>query len=103
MNHHSFWNRQVLMGVASFACVGSATQLPAQTPPPSALSVPSKPTTRNRAEIAPQYKWDFMAIYPSWEAWEAAMKEMQTKMDAFAALKGTLAHGPQAILTAYRA
>lgn len=62
-----------------------------------------KPETRNRAEIPAQYKWDFTAIYPSWDAWEAGMKEMEAKMDAFAALKGSLAQGPAAVLKAYRA
>ncbi len=62
----------------------------------------TKPTTRNRAEIASDYKWDFSAIYPDWAAWEQGMKDMQAKMDAFTALKGTLKDGPAAILKAYR-
>jgi len=61
-----------------------------------------KPATRDRAAIAPEFKWDFSPIYPSWEAWEAGMAEMEAKMDAFAALKGTLKDGPQALLKAYR-
>lgn len=63
----------------------------------------AKPETRVRSEIPAKYRWDFSAIYPSWEAWEAAMKEMEVKMDAFAALKGTLTQGPEAVLKAYRA
>ncbi len=63
----------------------------------------AKPETRVRAEIPAQYRWDFSAIYPSWEAWEAAIKEMEAKMDAFAGLKGTLGQGPQAVLKAYQA
>lgn len=61
-----------------------------------------KPATRDRAEISREFKWDFSPIYPSWEAWESGMAEMKTKMDAFAALKGTLKDGPQALLNAYR-
>ena len=61
-----------------------------------------KPTTRDRAAIPDEFKWDFAPIYPSWEAWEAALAEMNSKMDAFAALKGTLASGPGALLRAYR-
>jgi oligoendopeptidase F len=70
-----------------------------------ALTSPAgaKPETRNRADIPPQYRWDFTAIYADWNAWEAAMKEMEVKMDAFAAMKGTLAQGPEAVLKAYRA
>ena len=59
--------------------------------------------TRNRAEIPAKYKWDFSAIYPNWEAWEASAKDMEAKMDAFSAMKGTLASGPAAVLKAYQA
>ncbi len=61
-----------------------------------------KPATRDRAAIAPEFKWDFSPIYPSWEAWEVGMADMKARMDAFAALKGTLKHGPAALLKAYR-
>lgn len=61
-------------------------------------ATPSGP--RPRAEIPVEYKWDFSAIYPDWTAWEAAMKDMDAKMDAYAARKGTLASGPQALLEA---
>lgn len=69
----------------------------------SAIGMAAKPETRNRAEIPAQYKWDFTPIYPSWDAWASSMKDMEAKMDAFAALKGTLAQGPDAVLKAYRA
>ncbi|MSU71540.1 MAG: oligoendopeptidase F [Opitutus sp.] len=88
MKHQSLLNYGV-WGAASLAVAG--------TP------LAGKPETRNRAEIPAQYRWDFSAIYPSWEAWDAAMQEMETKMDAFAARKGTLAQGPAAVLEAYRA
>ena len=67
-----------------------------------AASAP-KPATQVRADIPAQYRWDFSPIYPSWEAWEAGMKETETKMDAFAAMKGTLKNGPPALLKAYKA
>lgn len=63
----------------------------------------AKPETRVRGEIPAQYRWDFTAIYADWAAWEAGTKDMETKMDAFAALKGTLAQGPAAVLKAYKA
>ena len=70
----------------------------------STAAVAAKPTTRNRAEIPAEFRWDFSAIYPSWDAWEAGMKDMDAKMDAFAALKGTLAAGGAAqLLKAYQA
>ncbi len=62
-----------------------------------------KPATRDRAAIAPEFKWDFKAIYPSWNEWEAGLGELTRQMDAFAALKGSLGTGPEAVLRAYRA
>jgi oligoendopeptidase F len=62
----------------------------------------TKPTTRNRAEIAALYKWDFTAIYADWAAWEQGMTTLEAKMDSFAVLKGTLKAGPTAVLKAYR-
>ena len=64
-------------------------------------AIGAKPTTRNRAEIPAEFRWDFAAIYPSWEAWEGGMKEMDARMEAFTKLKGTLAQGPAALLKAY--
>ena len=62
-----------------------------------------RPDTRDRSKIAAEYRWDFSAIYPDWAAWETGLAAMEAKMDAFAARKGTLATGPQAVLDAYRA
>ncbi|TAN53517.1 MAG: oligoendopeptidase F [Betaproteobacteria bacterium] len=78
----------------ALACLAVALHAPAEA---------AKPATRNRAEIPAQYRWDFTAIYPSWEAWEAGMRELELKMDAFAALKGSLAKGPAEVLRAYQA
>ena len=63
----------------------------------------AKPNTRNRADIPAQYRWDFSAIYPDWQAWEGGMKALEAKMDAFAAMQGSLAKGPNEVLKAYRA
>ncbi|MSU22712.1 MAG: oligoendopeptidase F [Opitutus sp.] len=67
----------------------------------TAALLTAKPETHNRAEIPAKYQWDFAAIYPNWAAWEAGMKTMETKMDAFAAMQGTLKNGPAAVLKAY--
>lgn len=64
--------------------------------------LPAKPTTLNRAEIPDQYKWNLKPIFPSWDAWESAMKELEAKMGELTALKGTLSQGSQAVLRAYR-
>ncbi len=68
----------------------------------STLALAAKPTSHIRAEIPAQYKWDLGPIFPNWDAWEAGMKALDAKMTEFAALKGTLAGGPQAVLHAYR-
>jgi oligoendopeptidase F len=65
-------------------------------------AIAAKPTTRNRAEIPAEFRWDFSAIYPSWAAWEEGMKEMDARMDAFVKLQGTLAQGPEALLKVYQ-
>jgi len=61
------------------------------------------PSTRTRADIPTPYRWDFSAIYPSWDAWESGMKDFESRMAAFESLKGTLAQGPQRLLAAYQA
>ncbi|MEO8386497.1 MAG: oligoendopeptidase F, partial [Betaproteobacteria bacterium] len=63
----------------------------------------AKPETRNRADIPAQYRWDFTPIYANWEAFEAAMKDLDGKIDAFAKRKGSLKKGPAAVLSAYKA
>jgi oligoendopeptidase F len=65
-------------------------------------AAPAAKAARNRSEIPAEFRWDFSAIYPSWEAWEGGMREMDAKIDAFAALKGTLNSGADAVLKAYR-
>jgi oligoendopeptidase F len=62
----------------------------------------AKPETRNRAEIPAEYKWDFSPIFPDWPAWENGIKQMEAKMDTYAALKGTLGQGPEALLRAFK-
>lgn len=74
--------------------VGTALHAPADA---------AKPATRNRDEIPAQYRWDFAAIYPDWAAWESGMKALESKMDAFATMQGSLASGPAALLKAYQA
>lgn len=62
----------------------------------------ARPETQKRVEIPAEYKWDFTPIFANWEAWEEGLKQMQLKMDAYAALKGTLANGPEVLLHAYQ-
>jgi oligoendopeptidase F len=76
-----------LMAAVTFSAVAQ-TAMPAAKP-------------RNRSDIPAEFRWDFSPIYPNWDAWEAGMREMEAKADAFAALKGTLKNGPDAVLKAY--
>ena len=59
--------------------------------------------TRQRSDIPAEYRWDFTAIFPGWDAWQGALTALEAQMDAFAALQGTLAQGPDGLLAAYRA
>jgi len=65
--------------------------------------VAHKPDTRQRSDIPAEYRWDFTAIFPGWDAWQGALTALEAQMDAFAALQGTLAQGPDGLLAAYRA
>lgn len=73
------------------ACAAAALASPAAA---------QRPETRERAQIPAEYRWDFSPIYADWDAWEQGARTMEAKMDAFAARKGTLAAGPQAVLAA---
>ena len=57
---------------------------------------------RSRTEIEDAYKWNLADIYPDWVAWDRARAELERRIDEYAALKGTLAQGPERLLAAYR-
>ena len=88
MNARLAGSVMALTAVLTFSAV-------AQTPSPAANA------PRNRADIPAEFRWDFNPIYPNWEAWEGGMREMEAKIAAFAALKGSLKKGPAAVLKAY--
>src|SRR6478736_5979448 len=58
--------------------------------------------SRNRAEIADQFKWNVQDIFPNWEAWDAAYKELDAGIGRYATLKGSLSGGPAQLLEAFR-
>jgi oligoendopeptidase F len=64
------------------------------TPPPA--------RTRSRTDIEERFKWNLQDIFPNWEKWEAAYKTLEAGIDKYAALKGTLAQGPERLLDAFR-
>ncbi|MBI4477743.1 MAG: oligoendopeptidase F [Acidobacteria bacterium] len=57
----------------------------------------------SRDEIPEPYRWDLTAIFPDWDRWKAAYGDLESRVDAFAKLQGTLAQGPEALLAAFRA
>jgi oligoendopeptidase F len=58
------------------------------------------PSLRERDQIADRFKWDLTKIYPDWNAWHEAYGELDRKIDEFAALRGSLARGSNALLAA---
>ncbi len=60
------------------------------------------PRSRRRDEIPNRFKWNLADIYPDWTAWEAAYKQLESGIDRYLALKGTLSGGPDRLLAALR-
>jgi oligoendopeptidase F len=56
------------------------------------------PTLRDRNEIPDRFKWNLGHIFPGWPAWQAAFEELDTKIDAYAALQGSLNKGAAQLL-----
>jgi oligoendopeptidase F len=71
---------------------------------PSDLATPEPPQirTRLRHDIPGAYKWNLTDIFSSWEEWEAAYAQLDAGIERYAALKGTLAGGPDRLLDAFR-
>jgi len=64
-------------------------------------AAPEHPRTRTRDDIPERFTWNLSDIYPSWDAWEAALKDFERKLAGYAELKGTLAEGPPRVLKAF--
>jgi oligoendopeptidase F len=64
---------------------------------------PEPGTLRPREEIPSRYKWDLTAICRDWDDWMRSYRELEAAVESFKAFQGTLAHGPQQLLSAYRA
>ena len=71
---------------------------------PSDVATPEPPQLRSRRrdEVPDHFKWNLSDIFPNWEAWEGAYKELEAGIARYAALKGTLAGGADCLLTAFR-
>jgi oligoendopeptidase F len=61
-----------------------------------------QPRIPDRTEIAERHKWDLSAMYPDWSAWERDLDDLGRQTDQYAALQGTLAGGPDRLLTALK-
>jgi oligoendopeptidase F len=76
--------------------------LPHSDPSDVATPEPSATRSRQRIQIAERYKWNLTDIFPSWDEWEAAYQRLEAGIERYASLKGTLAGGPEPLLTAFR-
>ena len=76
--------------------------VPHSDPSDVAASEPPATRSRKRTEISERYKWNLGDIFQSWEEWEAAYRRLETGIERYASLQGTLAGGPERLLTAYR-
>jgi oligoendopeptidase F len=67
-----------------------------------ASAEPPRTRSRRREEIPDRFKWNLGDIFERWEDWEASYKAIEADIDRYAALKGTLASGPDQLLEAFR-
>ena len=70
---------------------------------PADVAVPQPPArTRNRLELEERFKWNLDDIFRSWEEWTGAYETLEKGIDKYAAIKGTLAQGPERLLEAFQ-
>jgi oligoendopeptidase F len=69
----------------------------------SDVAAPQPPQTRsrNRGEIPERFKWNLRDIFSNWDEWEEAYKRLQSGIEKYAALKGTLSKGPESLVSAF--
>jgi len=63
---------------------------------------PAAPLLRDRADIPARFKWNLTHIFAGWPEWEAAYRELETRIAAYAALQGTLSRSAVDLLAAMR-
>ncbi|MBF8301159.1 MAG: pepF1 [Acidobacteria bacterium] len=64
---------------------------------------PAPGTLPTRDAIPSRYTWDLTAICRDWDDWTGKYRELESAIESFAALQGTLASGPDRLLRAFRA
>jgi oligoendopeptidase F len=70
--------------------------------PADSSTVEPAARSRRREEIPDRFKWNLSDIFQAWEEWEAAYGKIEAGIERYAALKGTLGSGPDALLAAFR-
>jgi oligoendopeptidase F len=64
---------------------------------------PEPGTLPPREAIPARYTWDLTAVCRDWDEWADRFTRLEAAIEAFKTLQGTLAKGPEQLLTAYRA
>jgi len=72
------------------------------SPPDVATPQPPQLGNRRRNEIPDRFKWNLADIFPDWQAWESGYKALEAGIARYAALKGSLSGGAEALLRAFR-
>lgn len=63
----------------------------------------SAPTgSRARTDVPEAERWNLSDIFPSWEAWRESYDDLDRRVQAYGARKGTLGSSPSALLEALR-
>src|SRR5437660_689022 len=70
--------------------------------PETLTQEPPRARSRRRDDIPDRFKWNLSDIFESWDAWERAYRQLDDGIGRYAALKGTLAQGPDRLLEAFR-
>src|SRR5918999_3613451 len=71
-------------------------------PPDIASAEPPQTRSRRRVDIPDRFKWNLTDIFQTWEEWETAYRQLESGIERYAAVKGTLAQGPERLLEAFR-
>ena len=69
---------------------------------PSNAATTHKPSSLDRSKIPDRFTWNLTDIYPDWATWEQSSQDLEAKVAEYAAMRGTLAKGPEALLSAFR-
>jgi oligoendopeptidase F len=66
------------------------------------MSSAASERARTRNDVDTRYQWQLEDIFPDWPAWEDARARLEAQIAEYAALRGTLAAGPDRLLAAMR-